>query len=81
MQIDNKVKSWVILVTGVLSSLLLFLGTINVKYDWFTMESIGAFGGLLTAFLILVFNLYAVWETHTLPKKEKKNLKYWNEMT
>lgn len=74
MQIDNKVKSWVILVTGVLSSLLLFLGTINVKYDWFTMESIGAFGGLLTAFLVLVFNLYAVWENTYVTKKGKKEL-------
>lgn len=74
MQVDDKVKGWVVLVTGVLSSLLLFLGTINVQYEWFTLESIGAFGGVLTAVLLLGFNLYSVWKNTYITKKGKKQL-------
>lgn len=74
MQIDNNVKSWVTLVTGVLSSLLLFLGAINVKYDWFTAESISAFGVLIGAILVFVLNLYAVWKNTYITKKGKKQL-------
>lgn len=74
MQIDDKVKSWVTLITGVLSSLLLFLGAINVKYDWFTTESISAFGVLLGALMLLGFNLYSVWKNTYVTKKGKKQL-------
>lgn len=74
MQTNKRVESWVVLVTGVLSSLLLFLGTINVQYEWFTLESIGAFGGVLTAVLLLGFNLYSVWKNTYITKKGKKQL-------
>lgn len=74
MQENEKIKGWVILVTGVLSSLLMFLGTINIKYDWFTTESISAFSVLLGALLLLGFNLYSVWKNTYITKKGKKQL-------
>lgn len=74
MQENEKIKGWVILVTGVLSSLLMFLGTINIKYDWFTAESISAFSVLLGALLLLGFNLYSVWKNTYITKKGKKQL-------
>lgn len=74
MQFDNVVKGWVTLIVGVLSGLLLFLGSIGVTYEWFTVESIGAFSVFLTAALLLIFNLYAVWKNTYVTKKGKKEL-------
>ncbi len=75
MQTDRKIKEGVRLVTGVLSALLLFLGTISVQFDWFTQESIGAFGTLLGAALALGFAVYGIFKNHyTLTKKRKEQL-------
>lgn len=74
MQENENIKGWVVLVTGVLSSLLMFFGTINVTFDWFTMESISAFSVLLGALLLLGFNLYSVWKNTYITKKGKKQL-------
>lgn len=66
-------KDIVILVTGFLSTLLLFLGTINVYFEWFTMDSINAFGALLGAGIALGGALFAVYKnTHVLTPKGRK---------
>ncbi|TYS14263.1 PTS mannose transporter subunit IID [Rossellomorea vietnamensis] len=49
------------LVGGFLSAMLLFLGSIDVSFDWFTQTSIDAFVILLAAAVALVLNLYAIW--------------------
>lgn len=75
MQTDRKIKEGVRLITGILSALLLFLGTISVQFDWLTEESIGAFGTLLGALLALGFALYGIFKNHyTLTKKRKEQL-------
>lgn len=75
MQTDRKIKESVRLITGILSALLLFLGTISVQFDWLTEESIGAFGTLLGAVLALGFALYGIFKNHyTLTKKRKEQL-------
>jgi SPP1 family holin len=62
----------VILLGGFLTSLLLFLGTIGVSFEWFTKESIDAFVMLCCAGLALGVNLYAVWKNTYVSKKARK---------
>jgi hypothetical protein len=53
------------LLGGFLTALLFFFGTIGVSFDWFTTESINAFVIVVSAFVALVVNIYAVWKnTH-----------------
>lgn len=53
------------LLGGFLTALLFFFGTINVSFEWFTTESINAFVIVVSAFVSLVVNVYAVWKnTH-----------------
>lgn len=69
-------KDIVILVTGFLSTLLLFLGTINVYFEWFTMDSINAFGALLGAGIALAGALYAVYKnTYAMSEKSREQAK------
>lgn len=65
-------KDIVTLVTGFLSALLLFLGTIGISFEWFTTESINAFGVLLAATIALVASFYAIWKNTYISKKAKK---------
>jgi len=78
------IKDLLTLLAGFLSALLFFLSTIGIKLDWFTEDSISAFIWLLSAFITLVVNMYAVYKnTYVLTKKariqkeelEKKGLK------
>ncbi|MGF2617723.1 PTS mannose transporter subunit IID [Rossellomorea vietnamensis] len=57
------------LVGGFLSAMLLFLGSIDVSFDWFTQTSIDAFVILLAAAVALGLNLYAIWR-NTFVSKE-----------
>lgn len=66
-------KDIVILVTGFLSAVLLFLGTINVYFEWFTADSINAFGALLGGGIALAGALYAVYKnTYAVTRKARK---------
>jgi len=54
------------LLGGFLTALLFFFSTIGIKFDWFTEESINAFVLVVSAFVALAVNVYAVWKnTHT----------------
>ncbi|CAH0346310.1 phage holin [Bacillus sp. CECT 9360] len=60
-----------ILLCGFLSSLLLFLGSIGITFEWF--ESLNAFFILISAASALILNLYAVYKnTYVLTKKARK---------
>ncbi|KMY49031.1 hypothetical protein [Peribacillus loiseleuriae] len=50
------------LLGGFLTALLFFFSTIGVKFDWFNEQSINAFVLVLSAFVLLVVNIYAVWK-------------------
>ncbi|MBD1382854.1 PTS mannose transporter subunit IID [Bacillus sp. IB182487] len=63
------------LIGGFLTSLLLFLGTIGVQFDWFTQDSINAFVVLLSSFVALVVNLYAIWKNTYVSKKAQEQKK------
>jgi len=47
-------------ITGGLIALLFFFGTIGVSFGWFTTDSIDIFVIVVSAFVALTVNLYAV---------------------
>ena len=51
-------------ITGFLTALLLFLGTINIKYEWLNADSINALELLLIAGGLLVYNIYRIYRNH-----------------
>ncbi|WLR54278.1 phage holin [Mesobacillus subterraneus] len=57
-------KDVVMQVTGFLMVIMLFLGTLNVKFNWLTEESISAFGVVLSAGIALVVTLYTIYKNH-----------------
>lgn len=59
------------LLSGFLTALLMFFGTVGIVFEWFTQESINAFVLLVAAFSALVINLYAVWKNTYTSKKAK----------
>ncbi len=70
---DDKLKQYIGLFGGLLSAVLLFLGTLNVKYVWFNAESIDAFIAVLIAaipFVLLMYGLYK--NTYLITKKAKR---------
>lgn len=57
------------LLGGFLTALLLFLGTVGISFEWFTKESIDAFVLVVSAFVALLVNVYAVWKNTYTSKK------------
>lgn len=72
----DKVKQYVGLVGGWLSAVLLFLGTLNVKFEWFTQDSIDAFVVVLGASVPFILVLYGVWKNTYLIKQKAKQQEY-----
>lgn len=70
---DDKIKQYIGLFGGLLSAVLLFLGTLNVAFDWFNPESIGAFEGVLIAAVPFILLVYGVWKnTYLMTDKAKQ---------
>lgn len=70
---DNRtVKDIVTLVTGFLGALLLFFGTIGLSFEWFTPESVNAFGIALSALAALVTSIIAIWRNTYVSKKAQR---------
>lgn len=57
-------KDIVAQITGFLTAIFLFLGTLNIKFDWFTEDSISAFGIVVSAGILLGINLLAIYKNH-----------------
>lgn len=73
---EDKIKQHVALFGGWLSAVLLFLGTLGIAFDWFTVESIEAFVVVLTASVPFIVLIYAVWKnTYLVSKKAKEQEK------
>lgn len=68
------VKDIITQLGGFLTALLAFFTVIGISFDWFTSESINAFLLLVSSFVGLAINIYAVWKnTHVKQHlKEKK---------
>lgn len=70
---DDKLKQYFALFGGWLSAVLLFLGTLNVSFEWFTMESIDAFVAVLVAAVPFIIVIYGVWKnSYRLSEKAKR---------
>lgn len=64
-------KDLLILLSGFLTALLLFMGTVGIAFDWFNQESINAFVVLVGAAAALVINGIAVWKNTFVSEKGK----------
>lgn len=59
------------LLSGFLTALLMFLGTVGLSFKWFTADSINAFVLVCSTLTVLLVNLYAVWKnTYTSRKAQ-----------
>lgn len=68
----DKLKQYIGLFGGLLSAILLFLGTLNVEFEWFNTESIGAFEGVLIAAVPFVLLIYGVYKNSYIITKNAK---------
>ena len=68
----DKLKQLVALFGGWLSALLLYLGTLNVKFEWFDQNSITALETFLMATIPFAIALYGVYKnSYRLSKKAR----------
>lgn len=76
---DDKLKQYIGLFGGLLSAVLLFLGTLNVQFDWFNVDSIDAFIAVLIAAIPFILIIYGVYKNSYLltdkAKKQERELK------
>lgn len=66
------------LIGGWLSSLMILLGALNIKYEWLTEESISAFTVFIIATIVLtafIVNVYAVYKNTYVITEEAKEQK------
>lgn len=75
----DKLKQYVGLFGGLLSAILLFLGTLNIEFEWFNVDSIGAFEGVLIALVPFILLIYGVYKNSYIitdkAKKQEEELK------
>ena len=68
----DKLKQYIALFGGLLSAILLFLGTLNVQFDWFNTDSIDAFVGILMAMIPFVLLVYGVYKNTYVVTKQAR---------
>lgn len=64
-------------IVGFLSAIMLFLGTLNIEFQWLTDASISAFGVVLSAGIFLSVNLYTIYKNHYGFTDKAKQQKAW----
>ncbi|ASV67566.1 PTS mannose transporter subunit IID [Cytobacillus kochii] len=66
-------------IVGFFSAIMLFLGTLNIEFQWLTDASINAFGVVLSAGIFLSVNLYTIYKNHYGFTRKAINQKAWLE--
>ncbi|MEK4201140.1 PTS mannose transporter subunit IID [Cytobacillus sp. FSL K6-0265] len=66
-------------IVGFFSAIMLFLGTLNIEFQWLTDASINAFGVVLSAGIFLGVNLYTIYKNHYGFTRKAINQKAWLE--
>lgn len=66
----EKLKQYIALFGGLLSAVLLFLGTLGVQIDWFTEDSNGTFTNVLIAAVPFILVIYGVWKNSYIVTKQ-----------
>lgn len=51
-------------IVGFLTAIMLFLGTLNIEFQWLTQDSINAFGVVVSAGILLAINLRTIYKNH-----------------
>lgn len=70
----DRIKGLIQQVGGVLSAVLLFLGTLNVEFSWLTSESIDAFVLVLAAAAALGVSAFTTYKnSHSFKKGQEEN--------
>ena len=68
----DKLKQYIALFGGWLSALLLYLGTLNVRFDWIDQDSISNLQTFLIASIPFILAIYGVYKnSYRLSKKAK----------
>jgi len=70
---EDKIKQYIALFGGWLAAVLLFLGTLNIKFEWFNVDSINAFVVVLSASAPLILAVWGVWKNTYVVTKQAKN--------
>lgn len=64
------------LIGGFLTAVMVFLATLNIKFEWLTEESISAFVAVIVAAALLVSGLVATWRNTYVSKKGKQQKEF-----
>ncbi len=68
----DKLTQYIGLFGGLLSAVLLFLGTLNIEFEWFNTASIDSFTAVLIATIPFALLIYGVYKnSYILTKKAK----------
>lgn len=68
----DKISQYVGLFGGLLSAVLLFLGTLNIEFKWFNADSIGALEAVLIAIVPFILLIYGVYKNSYIITDEAK---------
>ncbi|KMT62585.1 MULTISPECIES: hypothetical protein [Listeria] len=68
----NKSKQWAVQLTGVLMGLYSFFLTLNISFDWLTVDSISAFVPLVVAIVAFGGTVYPTFKNTFLFKNGKR---------
>jgi len=68
----DKLKQYIALFGGWLSAVLLFLQTLNIQFDWFNQDTIGAFVNVLLASIPFILVIYGVWKNSYVVTKQAR---------
>jgi hypothetical protein len=69
---SDKLKQYVALFGGLLSAILMFLGTLNVEFKWFNTDSIDALTVVLVAMIPFALAIYGVWKNQYVVTKQAR---------
>ncbi|MBC1722233.1 hypothetical protein [Listeria seeligeri] len=69
---DSKKKQWAIQLTGLLTAIYTLLASLNLHFEWFTMDSINAFVAVFVALVAFAGTLYPTFKNTFLFKKGKE---------
>lgn len=68
----DKLMQYIGLFGGLLSAVLLFLGTLNVEFKWFNTASIESFTTVLIACVPFALAIFGVWKnSYVITQKAK----------
>lgn len=59
---NDKISQYIGQFGGFLAAVFFFFTTLNIQFEWFNLESIDAFQGVLIAAIPFILLIYGVWK-------------------